>query len=58
MLGYICGFNGGNKSLRRLIESKWKLKRDHLFCNGSRDPIHWVQYGSTVISELNNEFHN
>ena len=57
ILGLIYGFDGGNRSLRNLIELNWKLKRDYLICNGSTDPISWIQTDSTVISELNNKFY-
>ena len=57
ILGYICGFDGGNKSLRRLIEKNWKEKRDSLIRNGNTDPISWVQTGSTVIRELKDAYY-
>ncbi len=56
-MGFIYGFDGRNRSSRNLIELDWKLKRDYLICNGSTDPISWVQTSSIVISELNDEFY-
>jgi hypothetical protein len=52
ILGYICGFNGDNKHLPRLIERQWKEKRDFIRNIGIVDPRQWFRIGSNVISEL------
>ena len=55
IFGYIAGFNGGNKILRRHIEMKWKEKRDYLISQGISDPRRWFQIGTNVIAELDIE---
>ena len=52
IFGYIAGFNDANKTLRRLIERKWKEKRDYLISQGIEDPRQWFQIGTIVIEEL------
>ena len=53
-MGYICGFNGENKALRRQLEQRWKQKRDYLINNGVDDAKIWFSYGKSVIQELDN----
>ena len=38
--------------MRRLIEKKWKEKRDYLISQGIEDPRQWFQIGTIVIEEL------
>ena len=55
IMGYICGFYGENKALRRQLEKQWKEKRDCLICEGNIDPRIWFRAGSHVIRELDND---
>ena len=55
IMGYICGFYGKNKVLRRQLEKQWKEKRDCLICEGNIDPRIWFRSGSHVIRELDND---
>ena len=57
IIGYICGFNGDNRDLRREIERKWKEKRDYLITEGIDDTRTWVRSGKNVISELDSNMY-
>ena len=37
IVGYICGFQGGNRDLRLSIEKRWKIKRNRIQRNGCHD---------------------
>ena len=50
-MGYICGFNGENKTLKREIEKLWKIERDRLIQEGNEDPRDWVKAGK--MSQVN-----
>ena len=52
VLAFICGFNG-NKTLRRVVEQKWKERRDFLIRNGINDPRQWARSGNDVIQNIN-----
>ena len=52
VFGYICGFNGENKPLRRQVEKRWKEKRDFLINQGTNDPKIWFRSGRSVIDDL------
>ena len=54
IMGYICGFDGKNKALRRKLERQCKEKRDCLICEGIFDPRIWFRSGSHIIRELDN----
>ena len=53
-MGYIYGFNGENKTLRRQLEQRWKQKRDYLINNGVNNAKIWFSSGKGVIQELDN----
>ena len=54
-MGYICGFYGENKALRRQLEKQWKEKRDCLIFEGNIYPRILFRDGSHVIRELDND---
>ena len=58
VFGYIAGFDNSNKSLRRLIERKWKENRDFLIGEVLEDPRRWFHSGRNVIEELNRKSYN
>ena len=55
VLGYICGFNGAKKALRRQLEKQWKEKRDFLKIQGINDPKEWFRCGKNVIQDLDDD---
>ena len=55
VLGYICGFNGTKKALRRQLEKQWKEKRDFLKIQGINDPKEWFHCGKHVIQDLDDD---
>ena len=57
ILGYIAGFNGCDKSFRRLIERNWKEKRDFLIQQGNFDPRQWFRIGRNVIGDLDDRLY-
>ena len=57
VMGYICGFNGGKKALRRQIEKQWKERRDYLIKEGNDDPRSWVRAGKSVLTDLSNDIY-
>ena len=57
ILGYICGFNGGNRSLYKMIERIWKGKRNYLIIKGIKNLISWVKQGRHVCNGLNAEMY-
>ena len=55
IIGYVCGFQGGNRELRLSIEQRWKIERNRLQRNGCHDIQRILHSVQNVINTIDSQ---